>query len=158
LWASRPVMVRLHSAALISPCKSGLFSSTVPAPRARPAGSCGQSADSLLNLGCNTRGTGRRAAVPRHPCCWREDRIRAISAEAGEPPRLKLMSDQLRDAGHVANRLGVPKTWVYEAARRGLLPFVQCGRYVRFDDDDIDSWIEEQRAAEGPPKKGDPDD
>jgi excisionase family DNA binding protein len=60
------------------------------------------------------------------------------------------MTDQLRDAGYIARRFGVPKSWVYAAARRGELPSVQCGRYRRFDDRDIDSWIEEQRAAEGP--------
>ena len=60
------------------------------------------------------------------------------------------MTDQLRDAGYIARRFGVPKSWVYAAARRGELPSVRCGRYRRFDDRDIDSWIEEQRAAEGP--------
>jgi excisionase family DNA binding protein len=64
------------------------------------------------------------------------------------------MTDQLRDADYIARRLGVPKTWVYKAARRGELPSVQCGRYRRFDDRDIDGWIEEQRVAEGPPQKG----
>jgi excisionase family DNA binding protein len=59
------------------------------------------------------------------------------------------MTHQLRDADHVARRLGVPKTWVYGAARRGELPSVRCGRYRRFDDRDIDRYIEEQRAAEG---------
>ena len=58
------------------------------------------------------------------------------------------MTDQLRDANYIARRLGVPRSWVYEAARRGELPSVQCGRYRRFDERDIDSWIEEQRAAE----------
>lgn len=60
------------------------------------------------------------------------------------------MTDQLRDAGHVAKRLGVPRTWVYSAARRGVLASIQCGRYVRFDDRDIDRYIEEQRAAGRP--------
>lgn len=59
------------------------------------------------------------------------------------------MSNQLRDADFVARRLGVPRSWVYQAARRGELPSVQCGRYRRFDDRDIDRYIEEQRVAEG---------
>jgi excisionase family DNA binding protein len=58
------------------------------------------------------------------------------------------MTDRLRDADYIAERLGVPASWVYEAARRGDLPSIQCGRYRRFDDRDIDRFIEEQRAAE----------
>lgn len=56
---------------------------------------------------------------------------------------------RLRDAGYVARRLGVPRSWVYRAARTGELPSVRCGRYRRFDDRDIEQWIEMQRAAGG---------
>jgi excisionase family DNA binding protein len=58
------------------------------------------------------------------------------------------MTDQLRDADYVAQRLGVPRSWVYRAARHGELPSVRCGRYRRFDERDIERWIEGQRGAE----------
>jgi excisionase family DNA binding protein len=51
----------------------------------------------------------------------------------------------LRTAEEVAARLRVPKTWVYHAAREGTPPSVQCGRYRRFDDRDVDRWIDVQR-------------
>ena len=59
------------------------------------------------------------------------------------------MSVRLRDADYVAQRLGVPRSWVYRAARRGTLPSIRCGRDRRFDEGDIERWIEDQRNANG---------
>lgn len=58
----------------------------------------------------------------------------------------------LRTADEIAARLQVPRSWVYRAAREGALPSVRCGRYRRFDDRDVDRWIESQRdkACESP--------
>jgi predicted DNA-binding transcriptional regulator AlpA len=53
------------------------------------------------------------------------------------------MTERLRDADYVAERLGVPRSWVYRAARRGACPL--CGRYRRFAERDIERWIEGQR-------------
>jgi excisionase family DNA binding protein len=53
----------------------------------------------------------------------------------------------LLTADEVAARLRVPRTWVYRAAREGTLPSVQCGRYRRFDETDVDRWIGRQRSA-----------
>jgi excisionase family DNA binding protein len=52
------------------------------------------------------------------------------------------VSGRLVDAAEVAERLGVPKSWVLESARAGALPCVRLGRYVRFDGDDVDRWLE----------------
>ena len=62
-------------------------------------------------------------------------------------PRLVGVSQTLRTADEVAERLQVPKTWVYRAAREGYLPSVRCGRYRRFDDRDVERWIEQQRRS-----------
>jgi excisionase family DNA binding protein len=51
------------------------------------------------------------------------------------------MSDRLLDAAAIAERLGVPKSWVLESARSGAMPCVRLGRYVRFDVGDVDEWI-----------------
>ena len=51
------------------------------------------------------------------------------------------MSSELMTADEVAERLRVPKTWVYRAARQGDLPSVRCGRYRRFDEGDVERWI-----------------
>jgi excisionase family DNA binding protein len=52
------------------------------------------------------------------------------------------VSARLVDASAVAERLGVPKSWVLESARSGAMPCVRLGRYVRFDEDDVDRWLE----------------
>jgi excisionase family DNA binding protein len=51
------------------------------------------------------------------------------------------VSDRLVDAQAVADRLGVPKSWVLESARRDAIPTVQLGRYVRFDLGGVDAWL-----------------
>ncbi len=51
--------------------------------------------------------------------------------------------DRLLTAEEVASLLGVPKSYVYELARRGgpdALPSVTFGRYVRFRLADLQSW------------------
>ena len=57
--------------------------------------------------------------------------------------RARVMSGRLVDAAAVADRLGVPKTWVLESARSGPIPCVRLGRYVRFELDDVDHWLEQ---------------
>ena len=54
---------------------------------------------------------------------------------------------ELLTADEVAERLKVPRSWVYRAAREGGLPSVRCGRYRRFDDSDVESWIAQQKNA-----------
>ena len=49
---------------------------------------------------------------------------------------------KLLKAEEVAERLDVPVSWVYYAARTGLLPCVKAGRYKRFRPADIERWIE----------------
>jgi excisionase family DNA binding protein len=52
------------------------------------------------------------------------------------------VSERLLDAKAIAERLGVPENWVRESARSGAIPHVRLGRYVRFDLDNVDSWLE----------------
>ena len=52
------------------------------------------------------------------------------------------MTDRLLDAREVADRLGVPRSWVLESARSGAMPCVRLGRYVRFDLADVEAWLE----------------
>ena len=53
------------------------------------------------------------------------------------------MSGRLLDAAAIADRLGVPKSWVLESARSGAMPCVRLGRYVRFDLADVEAWLDE---------------
>lgn len=52
---------------------------------------------------------------------------------------------RLLTAEEVAQQLQVPTSWVYGQARAGRFPHVKAGRYVRFDQRDVDAWIERQR-------------
>jgi excisionase family DNA binding protein len=56
----------------------------------------------------------------------------------------------LVDAAAVAEKLGVPKSWVLESARSGAIPHVRLGRYVRFDLDDVDEWLTRCKAPGRP--------
>jgi excisionase family DNA binding protein len=51
------------------------------------------------------------------------------------------VTDRLLTAREIADRLGVPVSWVRESTRRGAMPAVQLGRYWRYDLDDIAVWI-----------------
>src|SRR5918912_4505959 len=53
------------------------------------------------------------------------------------------MSTRLLTAAEVASMLGVPKSWVYEQSRRGLIPTVALGRYRRFREEAIARMIEQ---------------
>jgi len=57
------------------------------------------------------------------------------------------MSAELLTADEVAERLRVPRSWVYRAAREGDLPSVRCGRYRRFDEGDVEQWISRQKGT-----------
>ena len=57
----------------------------------------------------------------------------------------------------VARRLGVSRTWLYEAARTGRIPSVRLGDEqgpLRFVEDDLDEWLERARAALLPHERG----
>jgi excisionase family DNA binding protein len=59
------------------------------------------------------------------------------------------VSGQLLTPEQVAERLQVPKSWVYRAAREGRLPHVPgLGRYVRFDADELDRFIAGQLSSQ----------
>jgi len=53
------------------------------------------------------------------------------------------MSGCLLDAKAVAERLRVPERWVRESARSGAIPHIRLGRYIRFDVDDVETWLQE---------------
>jgi excisionase family DNA binding protein len=48
----------------------------------------------------------------------------------------------LVDVAAVAELLLVPQSWVREQVRSGAIPHVRLGRYVRFDVDDVQAWVD----------------
>jgi excisionase family DNA binding protein len=57
------------------------------------------------------------------------------------------MSTRLLTAAEVAEMLGVPKSWVYERSREGLIPTVELGRYRRFREEAIERMVEQLEQA-----------
>ena len=53
--------------------------------------------------------------------------------------------DYLLNTKRAANRLGVPVSWIREMARKGELPCVHLGHYIRFKPEDLDQYIKDHR-------------
>jgi excisionase family DNA binding protein len=51
----------------------------------------------------------------------------------------------LLSAETAAKLFDVPKTWISDAARRGELPSVRVGHYVRFKPEDLEEFIRRNR-------------
>ena len=55
------------------------------------------------------------------------------------------MNDQLWDANDVANFLKVSRSWVYQRAEAGLLPYWKVGALLRFDPEEIRAYAKSLR-------------
>jgi excisionase family DNA binding protein len=55
------------------------------------------------------------------------------------------------DAEGLSGWLCVPKPTIYSWKRRGKIPYVQLGRCIRFEVQEIGEWIQERR---NPPRNG----
>jgi excisionase family DNA binding protein len=53
----------------------------------------------------------------------------------------------LLSAETAAKCFDVPRTWISEAARRGELPSVKLGHYVRFKPEDLEAFIKANRSS-----------
>jgi excisionase family DNA binding protein len=53
--------------------------------------------------------------------------------------------ETLLDAKDVAAWLGVKEDYVRDLGRKGKIPTVKIGKYVRFERDSIRKWIAQQR-------------
>ena len=45
----------------------------------------------------------------------------------------------------VARLLGVGERYVYRLVSERRIPYIKCGHYVRFDPDEIGSWLDDAR-------------
>jgi len=68
-----------------------------------------------------------------------------LGREPGDAPSLSLL-----DSAQAAYRLGVTERLIRRLVAERRIPFVRVGRFVRFDPDDIDAWIEEAKVAVTP--------
>lgn len=51
----------------------------------------------------------------------------------------------LIDARAASKLLGVPHTWLLTQARNGAIPHHRLGHYVRFDPDDLRTWLNDTK-------------
>jgi excisionase family DNA binding protein len=56
-------------------------------------------------------------------------------------------NERLLTAPDVAELLSVPVSWVREHTRSGRIPHVQLGRYVRYREATLLTWVAEQEAG-----------
>jgi len=67
--------------------------------------------------------------------------LSAQTSAEGEPGPAAAGDDQLLTVPQVANLLGVPKGYSYDLARRGEIPTVRFGKYVRVPTSALRQWI-----------------
>jgi excisionase family DNA binding protein len=59
--------------------------------------------------------------------------------------QLSTLKGPLLDIGAVALALGTTRRHVQRLVAERRIPFLKVGRFVRFDQDEISGWLEEQR-------------
>jgi excisionase family DNA binding protein len=84
----------------------------------------------------HTRRVRAGSAYPLHPALGIHDQPRPF------PPLL--------DAKAASQLLGVPHTWLLAQARAGRIPHHRLGHYVRFNTEDLKTWLTENRIAPSP--------
>jgi excisionase family DNA binding protein len=58
------------------------------------------------------------------------------------------MNEELLTVEELADRLKVPASWIYQRTRcrgRDRLPHIKIGKYLRFEEKAVDSWLGRHR-------------
>lgn len=74
-------------------------------------------------------------------------RVNELSTPSTAPPKREAPSESkaLVDVETIARFLAISKSWVYEQAKRHGLPHFQVGRYLRFDQNEVERWLQTKR-------------
>ena len=67
--------------------------------------------------------------------------VEAVPADVG------VLGEPLLDAKSAAVLLGIPRSSVYEYAKRGELPHVKIGKHVKFIRSDLERAVSERRVG-----------
>ena len=54
------------------------------------------------------------------------------------------MNQNLIGINEMAKKLCVPLSWLYHRTRTNQIPHYKLGKYVRFDESEIEAWLKEQ--------------
>ena len=54
-------------------------------------------------------------------------------------------NERLLTVKELATRLGMSTPWIYKAVEKGSLPFVRLGEAIRFDPEEIKTYLESRR-------------
>ena len=76
-----------------------------------------------------------------------KEALRAGAEFAPPPPAAPVTSEPLLDAAGLAAALGVPQTWIEQAAREQRIPSIRAGRYVRFSRAAVEATLARNGAA-----------
>jgi excisionase family DNA binding protein len=74
--------------------------------------------------------------------------MRAPTATPDPAEHIRRAFTPLIDAKVASTLLGVPYTWLLAQARAGNIPHYRLGHYVRFDPDDLKTWLREERPGD----------
>jgi hypothetical protein len=77
----------------------------------------------------------------------------AIPDQSGRPSTGESYGFKLIDAKAASVLLGVPHTWLLAQAREGRIP-QRLGHYVRFNPEDLRTWLNETRSMPTRPTRG----
>lgn len=61
--------------------------------------------------------------------------------EKAEQLKLEPKTEKLLGIDELSQFLGVPKSWIYERTRKGEIPHIKLGRYLRFNTQEIREWL-----------------
>jgi excisionase family DNA binding protein len=55
------------------------------------------------------------------------------------------MSINLIGINEMAEKLDVPRSWLYSRTRTNEIPHYKVGKYVRFDENEVMEWLRQQQ-------------
>ena len=58
------------------------------------------------------------------------------------------MEEALIGINEAAAFLDVPRSWLYSRTRTRTVPFLKCGRYVKFRRSDLIAWLESKQEGQ----------
>ena len=64
---------------------------------------------------------------------------------------MELDIEKLWGVAELAERTGLPRSWIYSKAEDGTLPHLKVGRHLRFVPSEIARWLEGRRRG---PRRG----